>query len=398
MNTFARIESTCSLLSLIFVINCISKCLINFPLLLGTSVTQGPNSTLSNSFNLTEMKIGMTSAYAVIFIIALFGNSFGLFLVFKRSSSSRVTNLFIANMAVADLLLTLTLMPYQVVFFYRGAVWPGGAMGTVTCKALLYVMPVSIAATVLTMLIISIDRFYVVFYPLRGKLFRKPRFLSAIIWILSLVLMIPYAFYSEVDFDKRHNAYLCLHFSSGADPYVVRIFHICLFVLLYALPLFIMAVLYVLICRKLWLRKIPGNLSSSNRAVMEMSKRKVVRLLAIIVVVFALCWFPTYVNHYLWFVRPTQGQQLPLGVQFVFLWLAHANSAINPCLYILLNDSFRRELISTLACCVRFGCFNCQPACRNMFCLGQFKRKQSARDKKLFMLTERSHRQSLEES
>ena len=373
--------------------------MINFLLLLGTSVTHEPSSTLSNSSNQMDLKIGMTSAYAVIFIIALFGNSFGLFLVFKRSSSSRVTNLFIANMAVADLLLTLTLMPYQVVFFYRGAVWPRGVMGTITCKALFYVMPVSIAATVLTMLIISIDRFYAVFYPLRIKLFRKPRFLSAIIWILSLLLMIPYAFYSEVDFDIRQNAYQCLHFSSKADPYVVKVFQICLFVVLYALPLFIMAVLYLLICRKLWLRKIPGNLSSSNRAIMEMSKRKVVRLLAIIVVVFALCWFPTYVNHYFWFVRrPKQGQQLPLGVQFVFLWLAHANSAINPCLYIMLSDNFRRELISTLACCVRFRCFNCQPTCRYVFSLGQFKRKSSARDKTLFMLTERSHRESQVES
>lgn len=370
----------------------------NVLLLLGTSVTHGPNSSLLNSSNQTNLKIGMTSAYAVIFIIALFGNSFGLFLVFKRSSSSRVTNLFIANMAVADLLLTLTLMPYQVAFFYRGAVWPGGAIGTITCKALFYVMPVSIAATVLTMLIISIDRFYAVFFPLRVKLFRKPRFLSAIIWILSLVLMTPYAFYSDVDFDIRQNAYLCSQFSSKADQYVVKIFQICLFVVLYALPLFIMAVLYVLICRKLWLRKIPGNLSSSNQAVMEMSKRKVIRLLAIIVVVFALCWFPTYVNHYFWFVRPKKGQQLPIGVQFVFLWLAHANSAINPCLYILLNDSFRKKLISTLAGCVRFGNFNCQPTRRNMFCFGQFKQRQSARDQTLFMLTERSHRQSQEES
>ena len=72
----------------------------------------------------------------------------------------------------------------------------------------------------------------------------------------------------------------------GQILYVVKIFHIRLFVLLYALPLFIMAVFCVPICRKLWLRKIPGNLASSNQAVMEMSKRKVVRLLAIIGVVF----------------------------------------------------------------------------------------------------------------
>lgn len=315
------------------------------------------------------MKIGLTAAYAVIFIIALFGNSFGFFLVLKKSSSSRVTNLFIANMAVADLLLTLTMMPFQVAYVYRGAVWFGGAMGSITCKALFYVIPVSIAATVLTMLIISINRFYAVFYPLRGRLFQKPRILSAIIWILSFVLMIPYVFYSEVEFDIGQKTFVCLQFPSGADPGVIRIFQICLFVILYAFPLLIMGILYVLICRKLWLRKIPGNISRTNQAVIEMSKRKVVRLLVILVVVFAVCWFPTYVNHYFWFVRPEQGHQLPLGVQFVFLWLAHANSAINPCLYILLNDSFRRELASSLACCL--GCFSFQPTCRNIFCLRQ---------------------------
>lgn len=334
------------------------QALIVFPFL-GTSATYGLNSTLRKSFIQMDMKIGLTSAYAVIFIIALFGNSFGLFLALKKSSSSRITNLFIANMAVADLLLTFTVMPFQVAYIYRGAVWFGGTMGTITCKALFYVMPVSIAATVLTMLIISINRFYAVFYPLKGKLSRKPRILSAIIWILSFVLMIPYVFYSDVELNIGQNAFVCLQFSPRADPDVIRIFQICLFIILYAFPLLMIAILYVLICRKMWLRKIPGNISSTNRAVIEMSKRKVVRLLVILVVVFALCWFPTYVNHYFWFVRPEHGHQLPLGVQFVFLWLAHANSAINPCLYILLNDSFRKELASTLACCL--GCFRCQP-------------------------------------
>ena len=347
----------------------------------------------------------MTAAYALIFIVALFGNSFGLFVALKKSSATNVTNLFIANMAVADLLLTVTAMPFSVAFFYRDIRWFSGTLGTITCKAVFYIITVSIAATVLTMLVISIDRFYAVFYPLRDKLFRQSRVFSAIVWILSIALMIPNVLIFQVKFDPLLNAPACVQAWPWGDPNditetyrVLKIFHICVFVILYVFPLSIMAVVYFLICRKLWHRIIPGHVTQNNRVAAEMSKRKVVRQLVILVVVFALCWFPTYVNHYLWFVRPTQGQQLPLGVQFVFLWLAHANSAINPCLYILLNDSFRRELISTLACCVRFGCFNCQPACRNMFCLGQFKRKQSARDKKLFMLTERSHRQSLEES
>ena len=306
----------------------------------------------------------MTTAYAVIFIIALFGNTIGLFAVLKKSSrSTSVTNLFIANMAVADLLLTFTVMPFQVGFYYRGNTWIGGMLGTITCKALFYLIPVSIAATVLTMMLISFDRFYAIFYPLREKIFRKPKILTGIIWILSFVLMLPCPMLFQVHFNPILNVHQCVQVWPWADPNdltfsetyrVLKIFHSIVFVMLYALPLSIIIIIYFLICRKMWLRIIPGNATDRNRAAAEKSKRKVVRLLVIIVVVFALCWFPTYVNQYFWFVRPDLHQKgvLPLEVEFFSTWLGHANSAINPCLYILLSDNFRRELVSTLGGCL----------------------------------------------
>ena len=73
-----------------------------------------------------NIKIGMTTAYAVIFIIALLGNSLGLLVVLKKSPrSNSVTNLFIGNMAAADLLLTVTVMPYSVAYLYRLTKWIG---------------------------------------------------------------------------------------------------------------------------------------------------------------------------------------------------------------------------------------------------------------------------------
>ena len=281
-------------------------------------------------------------------------------MVLKKSSrSTSVTNLFIANMAFADLLLTFTVMPFQVAYFYRENIWFDGVLGSITCKALFYVIPISIAATVLTMMLISVDRFYAIFFPLREKIFRKPKILSAIIWILSFVLMVPYPMLFQVQFNPAINEYICLQVWPWEDPNdptfketyrVLKIFHITVFVILYALPLTITIVIYFLICRKLWLRKIPGNVTDGNRAAAEKSKRKVVRLLVIIVVIFALCWFPNYVNHYLWYVQPDQNK-LPVEVQFFFTWLAHANSAINPCLYILLNEKFRKELFIMISCC-----------------------------------------------
>ena len=307
-----------------------------------------------------DIKIGITSAYAVIFILALVGNSLGLFVVLKKSSSTSSTNLFIANMAVADLLLTLTVMPSSVAFLYRGNLWFGGVLGNITCKALFYAIPISISATVFTMMFISFDRFYAVFYPLKEKVFRRPKILSAIIWISSFLLMIPYVFLFQVRFDPIQKVHECIQVWPWADPNdltfketyrVLKPFQICVFIVVYALPLFITIIIYALICRKLWLRKIPGNLTDSNRAVEGKSKRKVVRLLVIICVTFAMCWFPVYVNHYFWYVRPDLPNMLPVEVQLVFSWLAHANSAINPCLYILMNDAFRRQFFATLACC-----------------------------------------------
>ena len=266
-------------------------------------------------------------------------------------------------MAVADLLLTITIMPFTVAFLYRGTLWIEGTLGSVTCKALFYVMPVFISASVFTMMLISFDRFYAVFYPLKEKFFQKPKVLSAIIWISSFGLMTPNVLMYQTR-EIQPGVYYCLQEWPWAPPddtdftetyKVLKSFHISVFVIVYALPLSITIIIYSLICRKLWLRKIPGNVTDTNLAAAKKSKRKVVRLLVVICVVFVVCWFPVYVNHYLWFVRPDQSHKLPVSVQMLFNWIAHANSALNPCLYILLNKKFRQKFQATLHNLLQFG-------------------------------------------
>ena len=337
---------------------------------LETNITHASNVTLRppqpDSVGIPlDLKIGLTSAYVVIFLVALFGNSVGFYVVVikKESLSRSVTNLFIGNMAVADLLLTITIMPFSVAFLYRDALWIGGTLGSITCKALSYVMPVFISASVFTMMLISFDRFYAVFFPLKEKFFQKPKVLSAIIWISSFGLMTPSVLMYQTR-EIQPGVYYCLQEWPWAPPNdtdftetykVLKSFHICLFVVLYALPLSVTLFIYFLICRKLWLGKIPGNVTDSKIAAENRLKRKVTCLLVITCVVFAVCWFPVYVNHYFWYVRPDQSHKLPSKVQMLFLWIAHANSALNPCLYILLNKKFRQKFQATLHNLLQFG-------------------------------------------
>ena len=84
-----------------------------------------------------ETKVGFTFAYITIFVISPLGNSVGLQVVVSaKTSSKRITYLLIKNLAAADLILTLTVMPYSVLLMYFDR-WFGGTMGTITCKLFL---------------------------------------------------------------------------------------------------------------------------------------------------------------------------------------------------------------------------------------------------------------------
>ena len=116
------------------------------------------------------------------------------------------------------------------------------------------------------------------------------------------------------------------------------------FILLYCIPLVILVVLYTLIARKLWQRKIPGNVSKARFRSTQREKRRIVKALVLIVAVFAICWFPAHVMHYLVFFRRDIYSKIPPEVEVFFFWFAHANSVINPCLYTLISPSYRKRL------------------------------------------------------
>ena len=316
-------------------------------------------NVISPPLHPTETKVGFTFAYITIFVISLFGNSVGLQVVMSaKTPSRRITYLLIKNLAVADLILTLTVMPNSVWFMYFDHNrWFGGTMGTITCKLFFYAILVSIAASVITLTIISIDRFFVIYYPLKLTLFHKHKTITMIIWSVSLLAITPYLLLFKVK--KLGDYYVCLPVwpwsKNIIETYLVmRAFHIFGFIIFYALPLLITAVVNCLLFRRVWFHKSSGT-ASGNRA-LTASRRKVIRMLSIIVVGFALCWLPCYINHYFMFFQPAVFEKIPIAVWSFNFWLSHANSAINPLFYIVLNRRFRKAFLDALTVLFAFPC------------------------------------------
>ena len=108
------------------------------------------------------------------------------------------------------------------------------------------------------------------------------------------------------------------------------------FVVNYLFPLSTMSILYSITARKLWFHAVPGKETLPNHQQPQIPKKRAVCMLIIIVTVFALCWLPGQV--YQLFVGVTGSQdKLPTFVMYLCYWLGHANSAINPWLYIGLS-------------------------------------------------------------
>ncbi|XP_031573496.1 substance-K receptor-like [Actinia tenebrosa] len=293
-------------------------------------------------------QIAMLSAYSINFTLALSGNILILYIVMTKPYMKSTINFLIANMAVADLLMALFAMPYSMFLLYFGSLWFGGLMGQLTCKVVQFIIGLSIAASIVTLIVISLDRFFAIVYPFRrSRIIKKISITITAIWLTAAILIGPLLYIYKTETDNSGN-FRCI-VSFGEDIVytfqTMRIYNTVVFAVLYFAPLVLIALFYLAICRKLWLRKIPGNPSAMNLRTANKSKKRSIKMLIIIVFVFAICWLPVHIMHYYIFYRHDIYNRFPPYVSLVAFFVSHANSAINPFLYIILNKNFMKAFL-----------------------------------------------------
>lgn len=276
-----------------------------------------------------------------------------VYIVLSRPYMRSVTNSLIANMAIADLLMTFSAMPYSVAYSYVQSRWFGGIMGMITCKILHFSVTLSIAASILSLIVIALDRFVAVAYPFkRLRSIRKISATSGIIWVLSVILSSPYLYSYKAVLVQDGNYHCFVMWEPLADSLrASRIYFTFVFISLYIVPLFVIAVFYCIISIKLWVRQIPGNPTAANIRHAELGKRRTIKMLIIVVIVFALCWLPAHLMHYFNFYDEKTTRKLPELLYLFAFGVSHANSAINPYLYIILSRNFRRAFLDVIRSC-----------------------------------------------
>ena len=266
-----------------------------------------------------------------------------------------VTNYLIVNMAVADLLITAFSMPVTIkVLVTRHMDWSNGVFSDMLCKIVPFTQSLSVASSVLTLTAIAFDRFLAVMFPLKRYIpFRVSYSIMAVVWIVGIAVNSPILYAQKVIMFKGE--WFCTEIWTPAfTEEASKHFTIVIFMLFYLIPLLTMVVLYSFVVHKLWVRKVPGNPSLENQLRAQKSKKKVLKMLMTVVILFALCWLPVYVNQFIsFFARENFPCGSPLVLSFIGYFLGQANSMINPTIYVIFNADFRKGSKDLLCNCNR---------------------------------------------
>uniref|UniRef100_A0A8C8Z8R3 Neuropeptide FF receptor 1 n=1 Tax=Prolemur simus TaxID=1328070 RepID=A0A8C8Z8R3_PROSS len=292
-------------------------------------------------------------AYALIFLLCMVGNALVCFIVLKNRHMRTVTNMFILNLAVSDLLVGIFCMPTTLVDNLITG-WP---FDNATCKMSGLVQGMSVSASVFTLVAIAVERFRCIVHPFREKLtLRKALVTIAVIWALALLIMCPSAVTLTVTREEHHfmvdarnrsyPLYSC--WEAWPEKGMRKVYTTVLFSHIYLAPLALIVVMYARIARKLC--KAPGPAQDGEEAAASgrraaRRRARVVHMLVMVALFFTLSWLPLWALLLLTDYGQLSAPQLHLVTVYAFPfahWLAFFNSSANPIIYGYFNENFRR--------------------------------------------------------
>lgn len=317
----------------------------------GSSAENGSNSCIPNGYSFPT-KVAQTVLYAFVLVVSLFGNALVIYIATQTKRINKTTtNFLIANMASSDLLISMFAIPRTITEIHVGqSRWlVAGLLGQLSCKLIYFFQDISTAVSIESLVFITVDRFVAVVFPYRGPIMslRTCKFVVIpLIWIIATAIHSPYFYLFRLQ--EIQNQTHCIPSWTPAfqnEKKVQKQYYLVILVVLILLPLLLLAILYSAIIFHLRVKskKHCPSTARCQRRVREDSK--VIKKVVTIVIVFVICIIPINVfGVLLYFVWDLK---IPCGAKdyiFASYFVLFSNSAINPCVYFILNERYRREL------------------------------------------------------
>ncbi|KAK5615596.1 hypothetical protein CRENBAI_024832 [Crenichthys baileyi] len=281
----------------------------------------------------------------IIFILGSVGNLLVVWIYLKvRNRLKTMTDVYLLNLAVADLLFLCTL-PFWAVDAIKG--WD---FGNSFCKIVSALYKINFFSSMLLLTCISVDRYIAIVQVTKAQNFKKKRlFYSKLVclcvWFVSTLLALPEFIFSEVKMDPEEQSFCTMVYWNNAfnrTKILVLSLQICMG---FCLPLLVMFLCYSVIIRTLLQAK-------------SFEKHKALRVIFAVVFVFVLSQLP---HNTLLIVEATQAANTTITkcttvIHFdvagqIAKSLAFTHACLNPFLYVFIGVRFREDLTRIVKTC-----------------------------------------------
>ncbi|KAK6296253.1 hypothetical protein J4Q44_G00339660 [Coregonus suidteri] len=281
----------------------------------------------------------LPTVYILVFVAGLVGNSLAIWMFVCHMRPWSSISVYMFNLALADFCYVLSL-PFLIFYYFNKTDW---IFGDVLCRLQRFIFHVNLYGSILFLTCISVHRYTGVVHPLEslGRLKKKNAVLtSALVWVVVLAGISPILYYSRTG--EKRNATTCYDTTTEDELPGYFIYSMCLTVFGFCVPFIIILGCYGMIVKVLICKDV-------NNAPL---RRKSIHLVIIVLAVFAVSYLPFHVmknlnmRARLYFQGPDMCDfnNRVYAIYQVTRGLASLNSCVDPVLYFLAGDTFRRKL------------------------------------------------------
>ncbi|XP_030844459.1 D(2) dopamine receptor A-like [Strongylocentrotus purpuratus] len=323
--------------------------------------------------DISYVRYVLVSVFFLPCAIVIFVENTFVLLAYKRDKRIRrnTTNAYILNLAVSDLLVSVVMAIYVPV--YLTGTWKFGGASCVVLWVLDYT---ATDMSVMTIIVISVDRYLMVHNSLRHRSrqsHKKVAIICSILWITCLAAhsTLAFTYSSMTGFMHDENRIAGCELGYGHSPVVLVLMFLVEFLVPAICVFALNLTVYFRLKRRsnmLQTRQSRSHLSTAvplnDRASQTTSwendgmrihgsasgsqHQKAARFLALLLIVFIFCWLPFYINECYAFLycSGVHNEALTDLVSYI-MWI---NSAINPFLYAFTNVFFKENFKQFLKC------------------------------------------------
>ncbi|XP_054243812.1 probable G-protein coupled receptor 34 [Indicator indicator] len=292
-----------------------------------------------------SLSLALIAFYSIIFVIGLVGNMIALFAFLCIHQKRNSIQVYLLNVAVADLLLIFCL-PFRILYHVSRNTWK---FGLILCKSVGTLFYMNMYISIVLLGLISLDRYIKI-----TKSVKRPKLLTTtrskhiccMVWAVALTgftVVVAPAFFKS----KDSNSTLCFHYRNKQNAKTEAIINYII-VLIFWIVFFLLILSYVKIAKNLL--KISRKRAHFPNAV---KYSQTARNSFVVLIIFTICFVPYHVFRFVYITSQLQDpscywKEIIHKCNEVMLIFSSFNSCLDPVMYFLMSSSVRKTVFQLI--------------------------------------------------